>query len=208
MENELICIIPCRAGSQRLEYKNKLNLHGKPLYQWTVEQAISVKEIDTIYITTDDHDIIEGCLKYEEQDIRVKVIVEPQYLANPESPPWGYVECCCQREPDDAVILLLQVTNPLRLRYDVINCINLFELYGKKMGLISLCYDPINKTIDWNGAIFMQYLGTIRTTKSFVHSGMIAYLMPPERSIDIDYKQDFELAEIELEKRLKENDEI
>jgi len=204
MNNELICIIPMRSGSERLKDKNKKMLHGKELYKWTVEQAMCIKEIDTIYIITDDHEIIEGCLQYEEADIRVKVIVEPQYLASPESPPWGYVEFCCQREPDNAIILLLQVTSPLRLKEDILNCIKLFELYGQKMGLMSLSWNPIQKKINFNGCIFMQYLGTIRTTKSFVHSGMIAYLMPPERSVDIDYKEDFEMAKIELKKRLDE----
>lgn len=207
MENELICIIPCRSGSVRLENKNKREFLGKALYKWTVEQAIKIKEFDTIYVTTDDDDIIKGCIPYEEKDIRFKVIVRPSCLATPYTEPWAVVEHCCQHHLDNAIVILLQVTSPLRIEKDILMSIKLFESYGKKMGLMSLCYDPARKKIEFNGVIFIQYLGTIRNTKSFIHSGMIAYLMPPERSHDIDTREDFELAEREMRKRRKrEND--
>lgn len=191
-----------REGSMCLPHKNRKMLCGKPLYAWTVEQAISIKEIDIIYITTDDHDIIEGCLKYEEQDIRVKVIVRPAYLATSETEPWAVIEHACQGHRDDAVVIWLQVTTPLRTREDILNCILGFELYGKSLGLIATSYKHPEHEFKLRGALFMHYLGTIRTTKSFIHQIILNYVMPPERSIDIDYEEDFIKCEIEMQKRL------
>lgn len=206
MENEIICVIPARDGSVRLPHKNKKDLLGKPLYRWAVEQAIRIKEFDTIYITTDDHDIIEGCIPYEQEDIRVKVIVRPQYLASSDTPMWAVVEHCCQEHRDDAIIVLLQPTSPLRLESDIREALKAFELYDRKLGLFSLSWKYPDTILKLNGAIFIHYLGTIRNTKAFVHNIGIAYMMPPERSHDIDTREDFELAERELERRLRKND--
>lgn len=207
MENELICIIPCRSGSVRLENKNKRAFLGKALYKWTVEQAIKIKEFDTIYVTTDDHDIIEGCIPYEQEDIRVKVIVRPQYLASSETPMWAVVEHACQQHQDDAIIVLLQPTSPLRLGSDIEGALRAFELYDRMLGLYSVGWQYPSTIMKLNGAIFIHYLGTIRATKSFVHQVGIAYQIPPERSHDIDTREDFELAEKELERRLRKNDQ-
>lgn len=206
MNNEIICVIPCREGSVRLPHKNKKELLGKPLWQWTVEQALAIKEFDTIYVTTDDHDIIEGCIPYEEQDIRFKVIVRPQYLATSDTPMWAVVEHCCQQHRDDAIIVLLQPTSPLRLESDIREALKAFELYDRKLGLFSLSWKYPDTILKLNGAIFIHYLGTIRNTKSFVHTTGIAYMMPPERSHDINYQQDFKLVEKELKRRKREYD--
>lgn len=199
-------MIPCRSGSRRLENKNKRVLLGKPLYQWTVEQAMSIKEFDTIYITTDDHDIIDGCLKYEMEDDRVKVIVRPAYLASSETPMWAVVEHACQQHADDAIICLLQPTSPLRLKSDIEGALKIFELYDRMLGLYTVSWRYPDTIMRLNGAIFIHYLGTIRATKSFVQQAGIAYQMPPERSHDIDTERDFDLAEMEMEKRLRKDD--
>lgn len=205
MNNELICIIPCREGSMRLSHKNRKMLCGKPLWEWTLLQAISIKEIDVIYITTDDHEIIEECMRYEREDIRVKIIIRPQYLATAETPMYAVVEHACQGHGDDSVVLLLQCTSPLRNREDILSCLLVFELYGKGVGIISTSWSFPAHEMKINGAIYLQYLSTIRNTKSFIQRVMLNYIMPPERSIDIDYQKDFKLAEIELEKRLNKN---
>ena len=43
----------------RLINKNTINLHGKPLFMWTVEQALKSKYLDRVVISTDDNKIIK-----------------------------------------------------------------------------------------------------------------------------------------------------
>ncbi|GAH37364.1 unnamed protein product, partial [marine sediment metagenome] len=47
-----------------------------------------------------------------------------------------------------------------------------------------------------NGAIYLAYYNYIKQCRSFIGKDTFAYIMPRERSVDIDNKMDFKLAEI------------
>jgi len=51
-----------------------------------------------------------------------------------------------------------------------------------------------------NGAIYLAYCDYIRKQNSFLGAETFAYIMPIERSIDIDDEKDFELAELLLKR--------
>ena len=55
---KILGVITARLGSKRLVNKNTINLHGKPLFIWTVEEALKSKYLDKIIISTDDNTII------------------------------------------------------------------------------------------------------------------------------------------------------
>jgi len=50
-----------------------------------------------------------------------------------------------------------------------------------------------------NGAIYLAYCNYLKEQKSFFGKDTSAYIMPKERSIDIDNEIDFELAQILME---------
>ena len=50
----VVAVIPCRAGSKRLEGKNTKDFCGKPLICWTIEEALKCEFIDEILVTTND----------------------------------------------------------------------------------------------------------------------------------------------------------
>ena len=54
----------------------------------------------------------------------------------------------------------------------------------------------IPKVYVLNGAIYITEVNYLLKEKSFVSEDTIAFIMPPERSIDIDSKVDFKMAEI------------
>jgi len=54
-----------------------------------------------------------------------------------------------------------------------------------------------------NGAIYITKCNDLRKYKTFYIDPIMPYVMPPERSIDIDSKWDFMLAEFLLKKILK-----
>ena len=51
------------------------------------------------------------------------------------------------------------------------------------------------KRYELNGAIYISKLDLFIKQNSFISNHTIAYIMPPERSIDIDDKLDFDFAE-------------
>ena len=61
----ILAIIAARKGSKRLSGKNMLDLNGKPLIAWTIEQTLKSKYIDKIVISTDDENIINLSKDYK-----------------------------------------------------------------------------------------------------------------------------------------------
>jgi len=53
----IISIIPARGGSTRLKNKNILPVGGIPMIGWAIQNSLSIKEIDTTIVTTDDKNI-------------------------------------------------------------------------------------------------------------------------------------------------------
>ena len=54
-----VAIIPARFGSSRFPGKPLALILGKPLIQWVYEQALQVKELDGVWVATDDRRIQE-----------------------------------------------------------------------------------------------------------------------------------------------------
>lgn len=55
-----------------------------------------------------------------------------------------------------------------------------------------------------NGAIFVSSVNNICKSKSFYKGNILPYIMPSERSIDIDYEFDFKLSEFLMNEKRKE----
>ena len=53
-----LCVIPARGGSKGVPRKNLLDVGGKPLIAWTIEQALAVPDLDVL-VSTDDEEIAE-----------------------------------------------------------------------------------------------------------------------------------------------------
>jgi len=123
------------------------------------------------------------------------------------------------------LLMLLQPTSPLRATEDIDKTIELLFLKEAK-AIVSVCevdHHPLwsntlpedgcmknfirqeimNKNRQelpvfyrLNGAIYLAYCNYIKEQKSFFGEKTFAYIMPKNRSVDIDNKVDFKLAEI------------
>ena len=123
------------------------------------------------------------------------------------------------------LMMLLQPTSPLRATEDIDKAIETLFLKEAK-AIVSVCEvahhplwantlpkngcmkDFIKKEImnknrqelpvfyRLNGAIYLAYCDYIKQCRSFIGKETFAYIMPIERSIDIDSEMDLELAEI------------
>lgn len=60
----IIAVIPARYKSSRFEGKPLADIHGKPMIWWVYQQAMKVKQLDDVYVATDDDRIEKVCNTY------------------------------------------------------------------------------------------------------------------------------------------------
>ena len=133
-----LCLIPARSGSKRLPNKNRLNFHGKPLYEWSISAALNSNLINTICLSTNDSEII----RKERDNNNIKLHIRNNRLAKDDSS----IEDLCDQLLDEfkkesisfSHILLLQPTSPLREFNLIDHCINLCYSELNTTGLIEL----------------------------------------------------------------------
>ena len=133
---KIISIIPARGGSKSLPRKNLVEFLGEPLINKTIEQSINSEYIDKTIVSTDNQEIKEQSLKYN-----LEVIDRPKDIsgdeATTESAMMHVLETLKNDEdyiPD--IVILLQVTSPLRKNDDIDNSIKKF-IEEKSDSLIS-----------------------------------------------------------------------
>ncbi len=108
-----LCVIPARGGSKGVPRKNLLDVGGKPLIVWTIEQALAVGELDVL-VSTDDPEIADVA---RAAGARVPWL-RPAEIAQDTTPTEPVVrhaieQVTTERGRPDAV-LLLQATSPVR----------------------------------------------------------------------------------------------
>ena len=218
----MIAIIPARGGSKGLPGKNIKDLKGKPLIAYTIEAALQSKYITDVIISTDDEDIYTTALKYGAKGtfLRPKALAEDKSLAIDN---YIYTVDRLEKEFDYEIeaFVVLQPTSPLRSTSDIDGAIELF--FEKEAdSVISYCeeHHPIawHKYVDRegklenvfgnnvlrnrqdirtsyypNGAVYVFKSELIRNGQYYSNE-TYPYIMPRERSIDIDTQEDFEYA--------------
>ena len=65
---KVVAIIPARRNSQRLPKKNKRILCGKSVIKYTIDEAIKCTFLDEIVISTNDPDIFDYYLDYDDEN--------------------------------------------------------------------------------------------------------------------------------------------
>ena len=108
--------------------KNIRPLGGKPLIAWSIEQALAVKRIERVIVSTDSAEIAAVAREYGAE----VPFIRPAELARDESPEWlawrhalNYL-----RETTGAfseVMVSVPTTAPLRLALDIENCLDEYE---------------------------------------------------------------------------------
>ncbi|MFA5101482.1 MAG: acylneuraminate cytidylyltransferase family protein, partial [Candidatus Omnitrophota bacterium] len=226
----ILGIIPARAGSRGLPGKNIMKLAGKPLIAWTIEQARASNYLDKVVVSTDSRGIARISRAYgaETPFIRPKALatssarvydVIRHALAHFRS-----------RGIDFDLVVLLQTTSPLRDPADIDNAIRLLlRKKGDSVISVSLCeHHPLLATVLTaggflgnipklkrsnknrqelpvfyrpNGAVYATSIERLLKNGGFVCPKTVAYIMPAERSVDIDTRLDFELAALLMKGR-------
>lgn len=119
------CIIPARGGSEGIKNKNLYPLLGKPLIQWSIEQAMR-SNVDNIFVSTDDEKI-----KNISSELGAEIIHRPKDISDSLSTSESALKHAIDeitklkgKKPD--LITFLQATSPLRVADDINNSIDQF----------------------------------------------------------------------------------
>ncbi len=223
-------LIPARGGSKGLPRKNVKMLAGKPLIAWTVEAARASEYLAKVIVSSDDAEIIEIACRYGAMapfrrpdelasDTTSSVDVALHALE--------WFARCQQEKPE--FLMLLQPTSPLRTTEDIDAICSLQEEKNAD-AIVSVCpgahpphwlrsLKPGNVLQAWNidadvarrqdcpaayqinGALYLVRTEMLAAERTFMPPGTLGYIMPPERSIDIDTPWDFHLTDLILKDR-------
>ena len=218
----MIAIIPARGGSKGLPGKNIKEMCDKPLIANTIEAALKSKYIDHVILSTDDEEIAAVAKKYgaEVPFMRPAELASDTAMAVDN---YIYTIGRLEKEWNTKIdsFVVLQPTSPLRIAEDIDGAVELFNalnadsvvtyvkeahpiFWHKKIDENNKLEDIFEGTIANrqelpityypNGAVYVFSTEMIRQKKYYTDKSY-AYIMPRERSIDIDFIDDFKYAE-------------
>lgn len=228
---KVLAIIPARGGSKRLPRKNMLNLCGKPLIQWSIEKAQDCNEIDTVMVSTDCSEIASfaSSIGAKVPYLRHKTLSND--TASSIDVVLDVIKYYESIDEIFDIVILLQPTSPLRTSEDIRDAIKLYYKKGANAvvsitecehsplwcGMIS---DDLNMDLfiskkihnmqsqdlpiyyRLNGAIYLIDKNVLMKEKTFFPNKSYSLIMPPERSVDIDNRVDFIVAESILKDKI------
>lgn len=224
-------IIPARGGSKGIPRKNLARLAGKELIAWSIEAARK-SGLDRVVVTTDCEVIAETARRYG-ADVP---FIRPASLALDETPTLPVLLHVIEALGLDGgtTLVLLQPTSPLRTADDIKACLEMHEKTGQNV--VSVCalkarpswlfarspdgsLYPLDKRTPIatrrqgehsiyvpNGAVYVSTAERLLNGSTFF-DGAVSYVMPPERSVDIDDHADLLMAECLLQKQPQQLDQ-
>lgn len=231
MTRRILSIIPARGGSKGLAKKNIIDFNGEPLLSWTVRASLNSNYISKTVVSSDDEEIIniahnsgaETIIRPNElsTDIASSQMVVEHTLEHYQS-----------LDEYFDFLILLQPTSPLRDTSDIDEAFSLlfkseasalistYKVESKILkafiesddgfisGVSSNMYlftrrQDLPVTHMSNGAIYIIDVNEFKKNKSFITNKTIAYVMPAEKSLDIDTKEDIQKG-IEYMLKLKQ----
>ena len=224
----VLAIIPARGGSKGVPRKNVRLLAGKPLLAHTVEAARSSERIARLIVSTDDTEIAQEARAYGAEVPFMRPAALASDTASTIAVAQHAVQTLeTYGDTVFEVILLLQPTAPLRQSDDIDGALALLEddavdsvvsFYAAEHVHPYYMYtiedsrpkpfmpvpQHITRRQDFpavyvrNGAIYAVRRTVLFEHNSFLGPNLRAYLMPYERSINVDTEMDLRFAEFLL----------
>jgi len=225
---KILAIIPARGGSKGVPRKNVRIVGGKPLIAWTVEEARKSRYIDRTIISSDDKEIlaVARALKCDIPFVRPAALARDNVTGIEP-----VLHALRNIDEHFDYVVLLQPTSPLRVVNDIDGCIKkclaesacacvtvtladkspywMFSLSGhnylrpvvkhKDMPLLRQLHKNVYAL---NGALYMARTDWFITNQKFITGKTIAYVMPQDRSVDIDTDWDLKICDLSLRNRI------
>lgn len=222
----IIAIIPARGGSKGLPRKNMIPLAGKPLINWSIDEANNSQYISKVFVTTEDEEIAGISIS-----AGASIINRPKSLAGDkiltDQVLIHAINTLQKNElQENDIIVLLQPTSPLRTAQDIDQSIEAFLGNKDCQCLISVVepeYTPakafvmgndgylsgllsvdapfsrrqdLPTTYFSNGSIYIFRTIDFKNAGRIPRKSILPFIMPRSRSIDIDTIDDLQAAEV------------
>jgi CMP-N,N'-diacetyllegionaminic acid synthase len=230
-----LCTINVRGGSKGVPGKNSKLLDGIPLLSHSIRQAVSTKKFDLVAVSSDSDELLEIAAKEGAEVIRrppdlalddspkipaiVHCVMGAELI-------WG---------KSFNTVVDLDATSPLRTPSDIVNAIELLEDSnlqsvfsachsrrspyfnlvsmdsGGKWGPAIRASNPPTRrqdslpTYDMNASIYVWNRDDLVKSQGVFLERTGLYLMPENRSIDIDSQFDFDLVSWLISRNRKED---
>ena len=222
---KILAIIPARGGSKGVPGKNIIKFDGKPLIQYAVDCALNSNLLDKIIINSDDQSILNTV--DDKNSERIIKELRPKELGSDNSSIVDVVlHTLSQIKDKYDLVILLQVTSPLRTSQDIKEIVGLFTKDKKLEGVVSVVpmddmnparmYElgsdsdlkPLMKEAEAtrrqdlkpvyyrNGCFYAVKTEVLVQQKTFMPTYKRAYVMNPDLLLNIDSFRDVKLAEV------------
>lgn len=213
-------LVTARGGSKGLPGKNLAPLGGRPLISWTLAAAGASRYLDRCLVSTDDDEIARVAAEAGGE----VPFLRPAALATDHATSVDVALHALDASGEAAdLLVLLQPTSPLRRTEDIDgalehlvatgapSCVGVApadpppeQLYrpaegGRLVPLLPEAPREVRRQDRppcWavNGAVYVVDVSWFRRGRAFVGPETVGYLMPRERSIDIDDALDLAVA--------------
>jgi CMP-N,N'-diacetyllegionaminic acid synthase len=227
----MIAIIPARGGSKGVPKKNIKIFNGYPLIYWTIKEALSARNITKVIVSTDSKEIADIAVNFgaDVPFLRPKELAEDNSIAI-DAYIFTIDKLINEYSNNIESFTVLQPTSPLRISEDIDGAIDLFNRMNADSVLsYTEAEHPIQwlakinnklkitnyfnseddlknrqefeKTYRPNGAVYVFNYEFIKMSHNYVSENTFAYIMPLDRSVDIDTEFDFDFAEYLIKRR-------
>ena len=220
----MLAIVPARGGSKSVPRKNLQIVAGRPLLAWTIDAALRSRSVNRVIVSTDDDEIAAAAREWgAEVPMRRPADIARDDTPGIE-PVLHVVSWLAEHEayqPD--LVMILQPTSPLRRADDIDAAVDVY-LAKKARALVSVSpsahpaewmsrMSPTGVLVDFradtdeptsrqaadtgfaqNGAIYIVDCQLLMRERTLYAPQTFAYVMPPERSLDIDDRWQLDAA--------------
>ncbi|WP_417814252.1 cytidylyltransferase domain-containing protein [Thalassospira alkalitolerans] len=216
----VLAIIPARGGSKGVKRKNLREIGGLSLLAWSIQEALQSHLVNRVLVSTEDAELAE-----EAQTFGAEVHHRQAHLATDTARTIEVVQelIGCQSKKCTHIIQL-QPTSPFRMAVDIDAALELL-LSSTAPSVVSVCKaeksphllfrldenqnltsalpfphkmsrrQDMDQYYEINGAIYAARIDWLAERDSFLSQETLAYVMPVERSLDIDTELDLKVAE-------------
>lgn len=224
MVNKSIAIIPARLGSKGFPGKNTNIFNGKPLVSWTIEAALLSDSFSKIVVSSDDeavleiadsfgdivtayerrgslsHDTVPGiavaldAIENDNENYDFGLFLQPTSPLRTSDDIKAIFRLAHQQNYK-SVVSIAEATKSPNWMYSFDKNTHKVEKYEREKALIPLRQNT-RSLYHLNGALYFFQIEWLLKNREFITDATRGYIMPAYKSIDIDSKSDFLLAEL------------
>lgn len=228
-EKKFLAIVPARGGSKGIPRKNITLVEGKPLIQYTIDEALKSKYIDRVMVSTDDEEIAnvaKGC------GAEVPFLRSPELASDQAKTIDALIHAVSELKKIEGntydYLVLLQPTQPFRKHWHIDEAI-VKIVDQNESSLVSISevreHPILMRTIDSaehvrpllnanstvrrqdfpsfykvNGCIYINKLDETFSSDTSLNDNKLAYLMEQKYDLDIDEPLDLEIMKMILQR--------